>query len=110
MRGFAIGFGTVLVVGVVALVLLRTNGRVGRADPNNQAQVRAGQAIYGVRCASCHGADLQGQPNWKVELPMGGRLRHPTTRRVTRGITLTRCCSTSSSAAVRPVRQLSTRT
>lgn len=33
--------------------------------------VTLGQAIYAERCASCHGADLAGQPNWKSPLPSG---------------------------------------
>ncbi len=28
--------------------------------------VEAGEAIYGQYCASCHAADLSGQPNWKT--------------------------------------------
>jgi len=77
MRGFAIGFGAVLVVGVLALVILRANGSSGVANPNDQAQVRAGQGVYAARCAACHGRNLAGQPNWKVELPTGGRPAPP---------------------------------
>jgi mono/diheme cytochrome c family protein len=77
MRGFAIGFGLVLLVGMLVLVILRARGSAGGADPNNQAQVRAGQAVYAARCASCHGANLEGQANWKVELPTGGRPAPP---------------------------------
>lgn len=77
MRGFAVSFGVVLVVGLVAVVILRANGQPGVADPNNQAQVRAGQAVYATCCASCHGANLASQPNWKKELPTGGRPAPP---------------------------------
>jgi mono/diheme cytochrome c family protein len=35
------------------------------ADPSDPVQVAAGQALYGTYCASCHGVDLQGQPNWR---------------------------------------------
>jgi mono/diheme cytochrome c family protein len=41
------------------------------ADPNDAAQVTAGQAIYAANCASCHGARMQGQPNWKERKPDG---------------------------------------
>ena len=27
--------------------------------------IEAGRAIYAARCASCHGANLEGQPNWQ---------------------------------------------
>lgn len=31
----------------------------------------AGQQIYAERCASCHGADLEGQPDWRIRKPDG---------------------------------------
>lgn len=31
-----------------------------------------GQAVYARSCASCHGANLEGQPHWKQPLPTGG--------------------------------------
>lgn len=36
----------------------------------------AGQQIYAERCASCHGADLEGQPDWRIRKP-DGRLPAP---------------------------------
>jgi mono/diheme cytochrome c family protein len=30
-----------------------------------------GQALYAENCASCHGAKLEGQPDWKRRLPSG---------------------------------------
>jgi mono/diheme cytochrome c family protein len=33
--------------------------------------VAEGQQVYAQRCASCHGANLQGAPNWKQPLPSG---------------------------------------
>ena len=38
--------------------------------------VLAGQDIYVAACASCHGADLEGQPDWRRPLP-NGRLPAP---------------------------------
>lgn len=35
-----------------------------------------GQALFLGYCASCHGANLEGQPNWMVRLP-NGRLPAP---------------------------------
>lgn len=36
-----------------------------------QAQAQLGAGIYARHCASCHGASLEGQPNWKKHLPDG---------------------------------------
>lgn len=41
------------------------------ADPNNQELVRLGQQAYLAQCASCHGRNLEGQPNWRQRLPDG---------------------------------------
>ncbi len=38
--------------------------------------IAAGRVIYAERCASCHGANLEGQPNWQERLP-GGRMPAP---------------------------------
>jgi mono/diheme cytochrome c family protein len=46
------------------------------ADPGNAAQVARGQAVYQRHCASCHGANLEGQPDWRRRLP-NGRLPAP---------------------------------
>jgi mono/diheme cytochrome c family protein len=47
-----------------------------RIDPDDTAQVARGQAVYAAQCARCHGADLQGQPNWR-ERQANGRLPAP---------------------------------
>jgi mono/diheme cytochrome c family protein len=41
------------------------------ADPRNVERVSAGKAIYERHCASCHGVNLEGQPEWRVRLPNG---------------------------------------
>lgn len=35
-----------------------------------------GRALYQTHCASCHGVDLEGQPDWQTPLP-SGRLPAP---------------------------------
>jgi mono/diheme cytochrome c family protein len=47
-----------------------------RIDPTDAAQVAAGEALYRTHCASCHGANLEGQPDWRTRLP-SGRLPAP---------------------------------
>ncbi len=34
-------------------------------DPQNLEVVALGKSIYNETCASCHGVNLEGQPNWK---------------------------------------------
>lgn len=46
------------------------------ADPGNLQQVARGKAIYDRYCAACHGASLEGQPNWELRLA-NGRLPAP---------------------------------
>ena len=41
------------------------------ADPGNAAQVARGKPVYDVHCASCHGAKLEGQPDWRTKLASG---------------------------------------
>lgn len=33
--------------------------------------IRTGQALYAAHCASCHGANLEGESNWKEQNPDG---------------------------------------
>jgi mono/diheme cytochrome c family protein len=44
----------------------------GPADPRDARAVAEGGAVYLTHCASCHGTQLQGQPNWHEALPNGG--------------------------------------
>ncbi len=34
-------------------------------DPENPKQVALGRQVYEAHCASCHGANLEGQPEWR---------------------------------------------
>lgn len=52
------------------------DGAAPRADPNDAAQVALGQSVYAEHCASCHGARLQGEANWRERKP-DGRLPAP---------------------------------
>jgi mono/diheme cytochrome c family protein len=47
-----------------------------RADPRDPARVALGARVYAQQCAACHGAKLEGQPNWRVRLA-NGRLPAP---------------------------------
>ena len=72
-------------IGAAALTLLALGGGafywwrgndVPRIDPDDKAQVAEGQVVYQAQCARCHGASLQGQPNWR-ERQANGRLPAP---------------------------------
>jgi mono/diheme cytochrome c family protein len=39
-------------------------------------RLERGRAVYAANCVSCHGAKLEGQPEWKSRLP-SGRLPAP---------------------------------
>jgi mono/diheme cytochrome c family protein len=47
-----------------------------RIDAQDAKNVAAGEAVYVRHCAACHGAHLEGQPNWRRRLP-NGRLPAP---------------------------------
>ncbi len=36
------------------------------ADPTDPVQVSLGRTVYFNECVSCHGAQLEGQPNWRI--------------------------------------------
>jgi S-disulfanyl-L-cysteine oxidoreductase SoxD len=47
-----------------------------RLQPGDAATVALGRKVYDTHCAACHGAQLQGQPNWR-ERDAAGRLPAP---------------------------------
>ena len=67
----ALGFGAVL-VGIFS----GGADEEGGAIEVDLASIEAGRVLYGENCASCHGALLEGQANWKQHLP-DGRLPAP---------------------------------
>lgn len=46
------------------------------AEPAGAEQLALGKQLYDANCAQCHGANLEGQPNWRERLP-NGRLPAP---------------------------------
>jgi mono/diheme cytochrome c family protein len=61
----------------LAFVFLAACGDAGapaddpRADPRDAAKVALGAKVYAQHCASCHGTNLEGQPEWRRRLPNG---------------------------------------
>ena len=64
---FAVSFA--LLAGAILFALMSEEKSL--ADPENTSQVARGGSIYTQLCASCHGARLEGQPNWQEKLPTG---------------------------------------
>jgi mono/diheme cytochrome c family protein len=63
-------------LGLAAMMSLRAMSLLAaeeqsRAEPDNPAVVTRGKAVYDQHCASCHGAKLEGQPNWRKRLSNG---------------------------------------
>ncbi|HEX9370949.1 MAG TPA: c-type cytochrome [Roseiflexaceae bacterium] len=84
-RNVGIGF---VVIATLALMifLVRSNTRssvagANGADPTNSAQVALGRDVYATRCATCHGANLEGAPGWPQRQPNGTMPASPLDRR-----------------------------
>ena len=75
-RALIFGAFLVLVAGVLTFSIFGKS-RITSANPNNPRAVSLGQQVYLARCASCHGPNLEGQPNWQQDLPTGGRPAPP---------------------------------
>ena len=54
----------------------RNSGNGLVLEPDNRAVVMLGERIYQAECALCHGAELEGQANWR-ERGADGRLPAP---------------------------------
>ncbi len=52
------------------LLLLALVSACAEEQPD-PAQIARGEKIYAQHCASCHGAKLEGQPEWRRRLPNG---------------------------------------
>lgn len=67
----------VSVVAAIAAFAQAQGGNVRAEDvtflgqPVTSEQIVLGQKIYADNCASCHGANLEGQPNWRRRLENG---------------------------------------
>lgn len=60
----------------MALYIGRPASGAAYIDPSDQALVARGKSIYDIHCAACHGARMEGQPNWRERRP-DGRLPAP---------------------------------
>lgn len=61
-------FAAIVIATVVGFIALKTVGRNAAEHdlrPRDPTALATGQKIYAERCASCHGAQLEGQPDWQ---------------------------------------------
>jgi len=61
---------------LLAAVLSACSDGLDRADATNSEAVALGERLYVENCATCHKADLKGEPNWR-EAKADGTLPAP---------------------------------
>ena len=75
MKKKTISYLALLIVVVLAVVggnqYLPSFFGLSGTDHNNPELVSRGEVLYAKACASCHGKNLQGQPNWRQRNPDG---------------------------------------
>ena len=62
-----------LLVAAIALAFLTQAGHVFSGTKENAPapDIASGEQLYAENCASCHGANLEGQPDWRSKGPDG---------------------------------------
>ncbi len=71
-----VGLAALLMAGWAVYLFLAASLGGHALVPDDPAVVAAGQRVYAAECASCHGAELEGQPDWR-ERKADGRLPAP---------------------------------
>lgn len=71
-----VGLALLIAGGAGAYYLFTGSDAAAGIDPDNRAKVALGGRVYADNCASCHGAQLEGQADWRQRLP-NGRLPAP---------------------------------
>ncbi len=74
-RWILAGVAFVAIAGV-ALYSVNAQRRVARESAELDQRIALGKTVYDASCASCHGAKLEGQPDWRNRRP-DGRLPAP---------------------------------
>lgn len=74
VRTIALTLAAAVAVATAVVVMLRlpeVKESPYRLRPGDAGVVAAGAKVYEAHCASCHGANLQGQPDWRSRKPDG---------------------------------------
>ncbi|AML53386.1 c-type cytochrome [Falsihalocynthiibacter arcticus] len=61
------GLGGLAVIAFVAISFLLVGTDTPLLKQPSNSNVQAGAALYSENCASCHGKDLEGQPDWRSQ-------------------------------------------
>lgn len=85
MRRFGLGWGWCLALASLLAACGAPGGEgvtingttVPPAPTLAAAEIARGAELYAQHCAACHGAQLEGQPNWKTTLADGARPAPP---------------------------------
>ncbi len=70
MTGRSLALVAAALLAAATLTMWRVN-RTSEKLVTAEAVIALGRGLYDENCASCHGANLQGQPDWKIPLENG---------------------------------------
>lgn len=59
------------IAAMAGVLIIRESEVGGTVSDRRPVSFEAGHAVYTQYCASCHGANLEGQADWKRRLPTG---------------------------------------
>ena len=65
------GVGLLVIIAVAAPLRLNLAAEPNAPDPKDPKLVPRGKVVYDEHCARCHGANLEGQADWRHRLPNG---------------------------------------
>lgn len=73
---WGIGLSGVVLLLVAAIFSLSNSSQAYAIDPTDSESVASGKQVYAAQCASCHGANLEGEENWR-EPDSSGLIKAP---------------------------------
>lgn len=62
---------SVAAIGIGAAAAIWLWPKPPQSETRDTVQIARGQQLYAQQCASCHGARLEGEPNWRDRKPSG---------------------------------------